>query len=120
MAIARDADSIGRLIRAIQLLPHDKRVADRQPGYNRYNTQIDHWLGWVGENFPGPGTYARKIGKNRGAQYVYNHIFKHQYTGPVAASECETRQSRSGFPSTFYVRPTSAAHQRRPRTILSN
>jgi hypothetical protein len=74
MAISRDPDSIGRLIRAIQQLPSDKRVADRQPGYNKHNTQKDHWLGWLGATPPGPGTYARKTGKNRDAQYVYNHI----------------------------------------------
>ncbi len=74
MAISKDPDSIGRFIHAIRQLSSDKAVADRQPGYNVYNTQKDHWLGWLGANPPGPGTYLRRAGKDRDAQYVYNHI----------------------------------------------
>lgn len=73
MAISRDPDSIRRFISKIRELPSDDAVADRQPGYNNYNTQKDHWLGWLGLH-PGRGTYARKSGENRDAQYVYNHI----------------------------------------------
>ena len=74
MAISRDSISVSRFIRAIRRLPSDRPVANRQPGYNRYNTQKEHWLGWLGANPPGVGTYARKAGKNRDAKYIYNHI----------------------------------------------
>lgn len=73
MAVSKEPDSIRRFISAIQELPSDEPVADRQTGYNNYNTQKDHWLGWLGVK-PGQGIYARKTGKNRDAKYVYSHI----------------------------------------------
>lgn len=73
MGISEDADSISRLINTMRQLPSDSPVADRKRGYNNYNTQKDHWLGWLDAN-SGTGTYPRKIGKGRDAQYVYNHI----------------------------------------------
>ena len=38
-----------------------------------YNTQKDHWLGWLDPS-AGTGSYPRRSGDNRGAQHVYNHI----------------------------------------------
>jgi len=48
-------------------------VVNRQPGYNSYTTQKDHWLGWLDPN-SGTGTYPRRNAPGRGARYVYNHI----------------------------------------------
>lgn len=52
MAISSDPDSISRLIHAIHQLPSDKPVEGRQSGYNNYDSQKNHWLGWLGENPP--------------------------------------------------------------------
>jgi hypothetical protein len=60
-------------MQAIRRLPPDERVPDRTPGYNNYNTQKDHWLGWLDPSSR-TGTYPRRGGKDRGARYVYNHI----------------------------------------------
>jgi hypothetical protein len=65
--------SIDDLIARIRDLTSDPPVERRQPGYNNYRTQKDHWLGWLGAT-PGTGTYERKTPPNRGARYVYNHI----------------------------------------------
>jgi len=66
-------DSIEWFTQAIRLLPSDELVANRQPGYNSYTTQKDHWLGWLDPN-SGTGTYPRRNAPGRGARYVYNHI----------------------------------------------
>lgn len=68
-----ETDDIGWLLSAVRRLPYDEAVPDRTPGYNNYNTQKDHWLGWLGAT-PGSGTYERKTPAGRGARYVYNHI----------------------------------------------
>lgn len=73
MELSNNPESIAWLIRVIQQLPSDQRVPDRTPGYNNYNTQKDHWLGWL-DPTAGTGTYPRKTGKDRDARYVYNHI----------------------------------------------
>jgi len=73
MELSNSPESIGWLIRIIRQLPSDERVPDRTPGYNNYNTQKDHWLGWL-DPTAGTGTYPRKTGKDRDARYVYNHI----------------------------------------------
>ena len=65
--------SIEWLIQAVRRLPSDKPVARGQPGYNKYTTQKDHWLGWLDPD-SGTGTYPRKTAPERDAQYVYNHI----------------------------------------------
>jgi hypothetical protein len=61
------------LIGAIRSLPSDEPVADGHPGYNRYRTQKEHWLGWLDVD-AGTGTYPRRSGPGRDAHYVYNHI----------------------------------------------
>ena len=38
-----------------------------------YNSQKEHWLGWLAE-YDSPGAYGRQTGKPRDAQYIYNHI----------------------------------------------
>lgn len=64
------AVSISKFIRAIRQLPSDEpRV---WPG-KWYQTQKQHWLGWLGE-YHGPGAYGRKTGIRRDAAYAYNHI----------------------------------------------
>lgn len=73
MTIDGAPDGIADLIAKIGTLTSDPRVEGRQPGYNNYHTQKDHWLGWLGAT-PGTGTYERKALPNRGARYVYNHI----------------------------------------------
>lgn len=70
MAITRGPVSIGRFVRAIRRLPSDRPFVDRRKWYR---TQKEHWLGWLGD-YHGPGAYRRKTGKNRDAQYAYNHI----------------------------------------------
>lgn len=64
-------ESIEWLVAAIRRLPSDKPVPDRTPGYSRYNTQKDHWLGWL-QPGAGTGTYPRAPAKN--ARGVYNRI----------------------------------------------
>lgn len=65
--------SVAWLIDAIRRLPTDPWVPDRTPGYNRYNTQKDHWLGWLDPTV-GTGTYPRRAGDDGDARIVYNHI----------------------------------------------
>ena len=62
-------------IKVISHLPSDEPVASRTPGYNNYTTQKDHWLGWLNPESV-TGTYSRKIGPDRDARYVYNHIME--------------------------------------------
>lgn len=68
-----DLDTIKGLADAICALPSDPQVPKGTRGYNRYTTQRDHWLGWLGVT-PGTGSYERKTPEGRGAKYVYNHI----------------------------------------------
>jgi len=64
--------SIKMFLRAIQRLPSDKsRIT---PG-KWYRTQKEHWLGWLRE-YDGPGFYGRQAGKNRDAEFAYNHIIE--------------------------------------------
>jgi hypothetical protein len=70
---ASESESIEWLIAAIEGLPYDERVPDRTPGYNNYNTQKDHWLGWLNPS-AGTGAYARKTSNDLGARGVYNRI----------------------------------------------
>lgn len=65
--------SIEWFIEAIQALPSDSPVPAGTPGYNQYNTQKAHWLGWLNPA-AGTGSYARSAGVGRDARYVYNHI----------------------------------------------
>ena len=73
MVTPKESISIARLVEAIRRLPSDARVPDRTPGYNNYNTQKDHWLGWL-EPVVGRGSYLRSTGPDRDARFVYNHI----------------------------------------------
>jgi hypothetical protein len=68
-----DSRSVEWLIQAIRRLPLDEPVPDRTPGYNNYNTQKDHWLGWLDPS-AGTGSYPRRTAKDRDARYVYNHV----------------------------------------------
>src|SRR5215218_7151335 len=62
--------SIGRFIKAIQVLPSDKpRIYPKKS----YSTQKEHWLGWL-RGYHGPGAYGRHPETRRDAEYVYNHI----------------------------------------------
>lgn len=65
-----DGMSIEQFIHAIEQLPSDPPVYDRQKWYT---TQKEHWLGWLNE-YHGPGAYGRQICKMRDAKFVYNHI----------------------------------------------
>jgi hypothetical protein len=65
--------SIEWFTEAIRRLPSDEPVANRQPGYNNYTTQKEHWLGWL-DPISGTGTYPRRSTPGRDACYVYNHI----------------------------------------------
>jgi hypothetical protein len=57
----------------IRCLPYDAPVPTGRPGYNRYTTQKDHWLGWLNPE-AGTGTYLRRSGSNATARLVYNRI----------------------------------------------
>ncbi len=70
-------DSMEWFIQAIRGLPSDEPVADRQPGYNNYRTQKDHWLGWLDPD-SNTGTYPRRSAPERDARYVYNRIVEPQ------------------------------------------
>lgn len=67
------SENIEWLTKAIRRLPSDDPVPSRTPGYNIYNTQKDHWLGWL-DPTAGTGTYPRQPGKNRDARDIYNRI----------------------------------------------
>ena len=58
---------------AISLLPSDAPVPDKTQGYNVYNTQKAHWLGWL-DPTAGTGSYPRRTGDNLSAKAVYNRI----------------------------------------------
>ena len=62
--------SIKELIRKIERLPSDEPAPDPRVWYT---TQKEHWLGWLRE-YDGPGAYGRISGKQRDANFAYNHI----------------------------------------------
>jgi hypothetical protein len=62
--------SIAQFIQAIQHLPPDKPIVN---SHVWYQTQHEHWLGWLGE-YDGPGAYGRKSDQKRDARFAYNHI----------------------------------------------
>ena len=66
--------SINQFIQAIQKLPSDK---PRNTPKKWYSTQREHWLGWLNE-YSGPGAYGRKDGKNKDAEFAYNHIVEYR------------------------------------------
>jgi hypothetical protein len=72
-------------IQVIRRLPTDKSVPDRTPGYNNYNTQKDHWLGWLDPS-AGTGSYPRRTAKDCDARYVYNHIVEPKMLWLIAAA----------------------------------
>ena len=67
--------SVQQLTEIIEKLPADTKVPFGAKGYNNYNTQKDHWLGWL-DSKSTTGTYQRKDTSGRGAKYVYNHIME--------------------------------------------
>lgn len=67
------AESIEWFTQAIKGLPGDDPVPRGTPGYNKYPTQKDHWLGWL-DPTAGTGTYPRQAGASRDARDVYNRI----------------------------------------------
>ena len=58
---------------AIRALPSDEPVPKGTQGYNQYQTQKDHWLGWLNPA-AGTGTYPRSTGDGASARKVYNRI----------------------------------------------
>lgn len=58
---------------AIRALPSDEPVPKGTQGYNEYQTQKDHWLGWLNPS-AGTGTYPRSTGDGASARKVYNRI----------------------------------------------
>lgn len=61
------------LAQTIERLPPDEAVPDNTPGYNVYNTQRAHWLGWL-DPAAGTGTYARSTRGSVSARTVYQRI----------------------------------------------
>jgi|GEM_PF-3499211 len=72
-SVPAEQGSIEWFIEAVRRLPPDEPVEGRRPGYNKYQTQKDHWLGWL-ETKENTGTYLRKTAPGRDARWVYNHI----------------------------------------------
>lgn len=73
MTTCPSVGSIEWFIEAIRALPSDASVPTGTPGYNQYNTQKAHWLGWL-DPTAGTGSYPRSARAERDAKYVYNHI----------------------------------------------
>ena len=67
--------TVSNLIKFIEDLPSDKDVPIGTQGYNLYNSQKSHWLGWL-DTKSTSGTYQRKDAPNRDAKFVYNHIME--------------------------------------------
>lgn len=61
------------LAQVIERLPQDQAVPDNTPGYNVYNTQRAHWLGWL-DPAAGTGTYALTTRGSVSARTVYQRI----------------------------------------------
>ena len=66
----RDTISVGRLLKAIQMLPPDRPLPDP---LHWYLTQHEHWIGWLRE-YHTPGAYGRATSVRRDARYAYDHI----------------------------------------------
>jgi len=67
--------SVLQLANFIESLPADKEVSLGTQGFNNYNTQKAHWLGWL-DSKSTTGSYQRQEKPGRGAKYVYNHIME--------------------------------------------
>lgn len=95
--LSREAlDTVEGLAAAIHALPSDSPVPKGTPGYNRYTTQREHWLGWLGVT-AGTGSYERRTPAGRGAQYVYNHIVEPKMLlWLIAASGVDSELVRRG------------------------
>ena len=66
-----ELDTVRGLALAIGQLPADPPVPKGTQGYNRYTTQRDHWLGWLGVT-KGTGAYERSTETR--ASVVYSRI----------------------------------------------
>jgi len=67
--------SVLQLANFIESLPADKEAPEGTQGFNNYNTQKAHWLGWL-DSKSTTGSYQRQEKSGRGAKYVYNHIME--------------------------------------------
>jgi len=63
--------SVEWLIKAINRLSSDDPVPINTPGYNKYQTQKAHWLGWLNPD-AGTGSYPRSSGNDQGARNEYS------------------------------------------------
>lgn len=70
-----DSASPEWLAAAIKPLPSDDLVPKGTNGFNLYQTQKDHWLGWLDPS-AGTGTYPRQTGADVPARTVYNRIME--------------------------------------------
>lgn len=70
-----DSASPEWLAAAIKPLPSDDPVPKGTQGFNLYQTQKDHWLGWLDPS-AGTGTYPRQTGASASACKVYNRIME--------------------------------------------
>lgn len=70
-----DSASPEWLAAAIQPLPSDDPVPKGTQGFNLYQTQKDHWLGWLDPSAR-TGTYPRQTGAGASARMVYNRIME--------------------------------------------
>jgi hypothetical protein len=65
--------SIAWLIEMIRNLPADESVPKGTQGYNVYQSQKEHWLGWLNPS-AGTGTYPRQEDGKRDARNIYTRI----------------------------------------------
>jgi hypothetical protein len=70
-----DSASPEWLAAAIKPLPSEEPVPKGTQGFNLYQTQKDHWLGWLDPS-AGTGTYPRQTGAEVPARTVYNRIME--------------------------------------------
>ena len=68
---------IARLPAELPITARFELALTKQGSWSRegvwYRSQKQHWTGWLSE-YQGPGAYRRKGGRNRDAEFAYNHI----------------------------------------------
>jgi hypothetical protein len=79
--------SISELLIAISRLREDRRVR----GHAWYESQKEHWVGWL-FHYNSPGGYGRKITSGRDAAFVYNHVVNPYLLSYLAQASGVTRR----------------------------
>ena len=93
--------SVLQLANFIESLPADKEAPEGTQGFNNYNTQKAHWLGWL-DSKSTTGSYQRQEKSGRGAKYVYNHIMEPKMLlWLIAASGLQVEIAKDASLNTF-------------------